>query len=365
MNQNQDLKYWHAINKIEQIGPSRFKKLYNFFPSMELAFFADFKNLKKAGFSEKIADLFTDQRRGIDPDKEFERLLADQIEIITIKDKNYPKLLKEIYNPPALLYIRGNLKKQDEFAVAVVGTRKPSNYGRQVVPMIVQDLTENKITIVSGLAMGIDSLSQETCLASGGRTIAVLGSGVDNNSIYPRINYNLAQEIIKNGALVSEYPPGTDPRKEHFPARNRIISGLCLGVLVIEAGESSGALITAHFALDQNREVFSTPGNIFSPNSFGTNNLIKKGAKLVTSSQDVLDELNLSLATEYVKTQSIIPDTPEEAEILKNLSHEPTHVDKIIKKTKLPVSKVNSTLSMMELKGKVKNLGNANYVLSH
>lgn len=282
---------------------------------------------------------------------------------ITQRNKEYPKLLKEIYKPPAL-YIRGEFKPSDEFSLAVVGTRRLTSYGQQVAPQIVYDLAKAGLTIVSGLAVGIDTLAHQAALEAKGRTIAVLGSGIDDKSIYPFCNKKLAQKIIQSGALISEFEPGTPPLAQHFPSRNRIISGLSLGVLVIEAGFRSGALITARCALDQDREVFAIPGSIFSEKSQGPNNLIKMGAKMVIEANDILEELNLSQTIEFIETKKIVPETVEEAKILKLLSHEPIHIDQLTKQVNLNVSQVNSAIIMMEMKGMIRNLGGMNYVLA-
>lgn len=280
---------------------------------------------------------------------------------ITKQNKEYPKLLKEIFKPP-VLYVRGSFDKADDFALAVVGTRKPTHYGKQAASRIVYDLTKSGLTIVSGLALGIDTIVHKTALEAGGRTIAVLGSGVDDKSLYPQDNKKLACKIEKSGAVISEYPDGTSAKPGYFPQRNRIISGLCLGALIIEAGYKSGALITAHCALDQNREVFCVPGSIFSEKSAGANNLIKLGAKLVTSAKDVLEELNLTQSLKLFEPEKITADNKEEAKILKFLNHEPRHIDELIKKTKLNPSAINAALSMMEIKNKIKNIGGGNYV---
>jgi len=224
-------------------------------------------------------------------------------------------------------------------------------------------LSSTGLTIVSGLALGIDTLAHKACLEARGRTIAVIGSGLDRNSIYPSSNRRLFDMIAENGAVISEYPIGTAAMPYHFPARNRIISGLSLGVLVIEATEKSGTSLTANHALSQNRQVFAIPGPIYSPSSVGPNNLIKIGAKLVCNIQDVLEELNLVSLTEQIEAKEIIPDTEEEALILKLLSHEPLHIDKIVIETKLDTATVSSTLTLMEMKGKAKNLGGMQYVI--
>lgn len=283
-----------------------------------------------------------------------------KIRKITIQDKAYPKLLKEIYDPPKELYILGKLKAEENYPLAVVGTRKISNYGKQVTIDLVRNLAKAGLTIISGLALGVDGLAHQSCLDVNGRTIAVLGSGL--NQIYPSIHKKLAEKIIQSGgAIISEYPPDTRPEKWTFPMRNRIIAGLSLGVLVIEAPEISGALITARCALDFGREVFAVPGNIYSQNSVGTNQLIKLGAKPVTKAEDILDALNLELALE--QKREIKPASKEEKIILEILAAGPVHIDEIIKKTKLDSPIVSSTLTMMEITGKVRHIGNGNYTI--
>ncbi|MDD3887474.1 MAG: DNA-processing protein DprA [Patescibacteria group bacterium] len=361
---NNDLKYWNALNQNLKIGARRFKKIYNYFSDMEQAWHADSLELSKAGLEDKVIDYILVKRPTISIDFEMERLEKENIQIITIKDKKYPKLLKEIYDPPALLYVRGELKEQDEFAISVVGTRKISQYGKQVVPDIVHELASNKITIISGLALGTDTFAHQAAIAAQGRTIAVLGSGLDRQHIYPYCNKSLSEIISQHGAIISEYPLGTLPLKQHFPARNRIVSGMSLGILIIEAPMDSGALITAKFGLEHNRDIFSIPGSIYSENSKGPNNLIKQGAKLITCAQDILDELNLSLATSYQQTKKIVPESKEEEILLNIITKEPLHIDKIVQQSKMPASQVSASLTIMEMKGKVRNLGAMNYVLA-
>ncbi len=359
-----DIKYYNALNLITEIGANRFKKLMSYFPSAKEAWEASFGELKRAGLEEKVIEAFTQKRSKISPDKEIEKVIKANINIITIKDPRYPKLLKEIYDPPALLYVKGNLARlEDEFSFAVVGTRRLSNYGQQVTSTITRNLAQAGLTIISGLALGVDTLAHKATLEAQGRTIAVLGCGLDR--VYPLANENLAQDLIANqGALVSEFPLGAPPLKHHFPFRNRVISGLSIGVLVVEAAIKSGALITARAALEQNREVFGVPGNIYSPTSQGPNNLIKMGAKLVTSCQDILEELNLSGVREFIEAKKIIPETKEEAKILEFLNAEPVHIDDLVKATRLETAAISSTLSIMEMKGKVKNLGGMRYVVA-
>ncbi len=289
---NPEAKYFNGFNLINGVGPIAFKKILNHFKSLKYAWNANINEFYKTGLNKSTIEQIKNSRPKINLDFEMEKIIREKVHLITIKDKGYPESLKEIYNPPAILYVRGNLKPEDKFALGVVGTRNLSPYGRQITPLITAELARNKLTIISGLAKGIDTLAHQTALKTRNRTIAVLGAGVDKNSIYPRANKYLAEEITQNGALISEYPIGTQPSRQSFPQRNRIISGLSLGVLVIEAPERSGALITAHNALEQNREVFAIPGQVFSPNSAGPNKLIKMGAKLVNETKDIIEELN-------------------------------------------------------------------------
>jgi len=356
-------KYFNAFNLIDGFGPISFKKLLAYFPSLAEAWSAEVSQFVQAGLSSSVIEQIRKQRQLINPDEEMEKLAQEGIDLITILDNNYPRLLREIYNPPALLYLKGRFASRDEFSLAIVGTRKLSLYGQQVTPLITADLAQAGLTIVSGLAKGIDTLAHQAALAVNGRTIAVLGSGLGKKNIYPFINRRLAEKISQQGAIISEFPLGAPPLAQHFPQRNRIIAGLSLGVLVIEAPEKSGALITVRDALEQNREIFAVPGPISARNSSGPNNLIKMGAKLVNQANDVLEELNLTLLTQSnQENRKIVPDNQEEALILKQLSQEPIHIDKIINQTKLPTAVINSALILMEMKGKVKNLGGHNYI---
>jgi len=364
--ENENLKYWLGLSKIQGVGAVRFKKLYSYFDSMATAWQADFKALKQTGLENSVAQNIVEERKNINLDAEMENLITAGIKAVTIIDKNYPKLLKEIYNPPALLYYRGNLTDSgDEFAVAVVGTRKFSTYGKQVTETLTAELVNQGVVTISGLALGIDSIVHHTTVKNEGRTISVLGSGLDQQNIYPSSNRYLAEKILStNGLLISEYPPGTMPLQGHFPQRNRIIAGLAIATLVIEAPESSGALITAKHALEFNRDVLAIPGNIYNFNTKGTNNLIKLGAKLITSVEDILEILNIKEVKDFISTKKITAETREEEKLIKLLSHEPIHINELIKNSKLDTPTVNSTIVLMEMKGKVKNLGNNMYVLS-
>jgi DNA processing protein len=362
LNMQSDLKFWNAINLAGEIGPVKFKKLIDFFPDMEKTWQATSLELKQAGFPEKDIANFLSKRKEINPDLEFEKILKEKVTLITIKDKNYPKLLAEIYNPPALLYIKGQLDTEcGKPKIGVVGTRKMSPYGKQITQEITYDLAKSGMIIISGLALGVDAQAHEAALAAEQLTYAVLGSGVNSENIYPRNNLFLANKILEQGgALISEYPHGTPGLPQNFPQRNRIVVGLASGILVTECPENSGAMITARLALEQNREVFACPGSIYFENSKGTNRLIQQGAKLVTKALDIIEELNLDLI--LPKKHQIKPENEEEKKILEVLSKEPISLDLIVQKTNLPASKLLASLTKMELSSKVKNIGGMNYI---
>ncbi|MDD4333389.1 MAG: DNA-processing protein DprA [Patescibacteria group bacterium] len=358
-----DIKYLASLSCFQKFGPVRLKKLLNFFPNPEASFKATTNELMQSGIEENIALEFVSTRPQIIPEELEEKMARENIFIITPDNEKYPRLLTEIFTPPQIIYYKGNFETKDEFSLAVVGTRKFTSYGKQVTESIVKNLVQNNLTIVSGLAFGIDTLAHSATLEAKGRTIAVLGTGIDRTSIYPTSNRYLAEKIIaEGGAVISEFPLGTPPLKHHFPQRNRIISGLSLGTLVVEAGEKSGALITANQALEQNREVFAVPGNIFSPVSIGPNKLIKLGAKAVTSAEEIIEALNLTQIKTYINNKEIIPESPAEEKIITLLSHEPKHINEIVRESNLDTATTNSTLVVMEMKGMVRNLGGMMYI---
>ncbi|MFA6410251.1 MAG: DNA-processing protein DprA [Candidatus Buchananbacteria bacterium] len=356
-----ELKYWLGFSQISSIGPVRWQKLLNYFPDLKTAWQAPVSQLVQSGLEPTIADQVNEKKKKIWPDFELEKIEKLKIKTVTILEDNYPKILKEIYGCPPLLYYFGDFDLNNDFCLAVVGTRKITPYGKRVTEDLVKELTNAGITIVSGLALGIDACAHQTTIASNGKTIAVLGSGLDQ--IYPATNRQLGQKIIETGgAIISEFPLGMLPFKSNFPLRNRIISGLSLGTLIIEAGIKSGALITAQFALEQNREVFAVPGNIYSQTSAGPNQLIKQGAKIISQVSDILETLNLKSATVSKQIKEIIPENETEKMLLEHLSAEPLCVDKLVQCTKLNISLINSTLSILEMKGAVKNLGGQTYI---
>src|SRR3989344_7255070 len=282
----------------------------------------------------------------------------EKIEIIKKSSKDYQKILKEISNAPKQVYARGNLSKDCDLNFAIVGTRAATEYGKTLAFRIAKELAEMGFTIVSGLALGIDTQAHLGALAGNGKTIAVLGSGINDASIYPGENLKLVKKIIDNGGgVISEYDPKLKSEIWYFPERNRIIAGLSRGVLVIEVPEKSGALITARLALEQNREVFAIPGSVFSKNSLGTNYLIKNGAKMVTSVDDILEELNLTELKTNQKEDKKEKMTAEEKLIFNIIEKEPIDIDKICENLKMPANKVLSLVSMLEIQGIIKNIG--------
>ena len=356
-----DLKYWLALNRIPGLGTVRFRMLERHFRTLEAAWRADAGELARAGLDRRVVSNIVKQRPDISPDEEMARVEEQGISALTWHDSQYPSRLKEIYDPPPVLYVQGELLPEDERSVAIVGTRKATVYGREVTSALAGDLARNGVTIISGLARGIDGTAHRATLDAGERTIAVLASGLDIT--YPREHKGLSEQIAQRGALVSEYPLGRRPDARNFPRRNRIMSGMTLGTLVTEAGDVSGALWTVRHALEQNREVFCVPGSIFSPVSRGTNLLIQEGAKLVMDYKDVLEELNLTAVVHQIE----LPVAPQpldetEAPIIEQLSHEPVHIDDLSRQLGLPIAQISSTLAMMEIKGQVKQVGGMHYI---
>ena len=359
----EDLKYRVAFIRIPSIGTVRMRTLEGGFETLRDAWEAPSASLKAAGIDGRALQQITGRRPLIDPDAEMERLEVAGVRAITWHDSEYPPVLKEIYDPPPVLFLKGGFVESDAYGVAVVGTRRATAYGREACAAIVKDLASAGITIISGLARGIDGIAHTTTLEAGGRTIAVMGSGMD--VVYPADHRKLAQRISETGILLSEYPLGTKPDARNFPRRNRLLSGLALGVLVVEAPLDSGVMHTVRSALEQGRDVFAIPGSIFSPASLGANRLVQDGAKLVTDAADVLEELNLS----RLEQQPVLPGfSPvvepegEEAGLLEHIGVEPIHIDELRRQAGMPVANVSSTLSLLEIKGLVKQVGTMHYV---
>lgn len=358
----EQLRYLIGFSHVPGIGRVRLSLLRRGFGSLQKAWLASMEDLRSAGLDPQAAGALAATRAGLSLEQEMAKLARLGITALAPDDPLFPPRLREVSDCPILIYVRGTLLPEDERAVAVVGTRRPSAYGRQAAEDLSRELACRRLTVVSGLAAGIDAVAHRAALEAGGRTLAVAGCGLD--IVYPSYHTSLANKIAVQGALISEFPPGVGPRREHFPRRNRIISGLSLGVVVVEAGERSGALLTAAQALDQNREVFAVPGSIFSAVSAGANHLIQQGAKLVRHSADILDELNLKREPRQLPLKQVADPTDTEARVLMHLTRQATHIDALCRASGLPTPTVTSTLAMLEIKGLARQVGGMNYILN-
>jgi len=362
--ETEKLTYWLGLSAFNKIGPKRFSVLIKYFKTVKDIWESGKNDLVKAGLPQKIAEDFIVFREKFDPLSCFLRLEKLRIRVITIENKEYPESLKKTESRPFLLYIIGQILPQDSLALGVVGTRKITSYGRQVTENLTGLLVTSGITIVSGLAYGVDSVAHNTAIDNGGRTIGVWAGGLD--SITDGYRNNIIKKILKEkkGAIVSEYPLGFAPQVSTFPQRNRIIAGLSLGVLVTEAAEDSGSLITAKYAQKMKRPVFAVPGPITSPTTAGTAKLLKEGAKLVYNVRDILDELDIEHSAERIEARKILPDDKNEELILKILENEPKQIDQIVRESRKGTGEVTAIIALMEIKGKIKNLGGAVYAIS-
>lgn len=369
--------YWLGFSVFSGIGPIRFRKLLEHFGSAKSAWEANIGDLKKGGLGDKTAVRFEEHRRNFSINDYFRKLKDSEVDFLTISDFEYPRLLAQIKNPPIVLYVKGGInfngiasssvkagllamtKDSVNSMIAVVGTRNITTYGSQVTGLVARDLVDAGCVIVSGLAMGVDSRAHSVAIENKGRTIAVLGSGVDVCT--PRENILLYKKILdSDGLIVSEFPLGQEPQRGSFPSRNRIIAGLCAGVVVTEGSADSGALITAEDAFANNRKVFAVPGPITSDFSKGPNSLIAKGAIPVSSASDILRSLGFDQGLGVKRADSrkrIKGETKEEQVIIDFLQAEQMHIDELIKKTGILPSEIGTILSFMEMKGMVRNLG--------
>ena len=363
--------FLHCLGKISGVGAEKLRKIATHFETFEAAWNAPLDELLRAEISEKLAETIVYERAHISPEHECETLERHQIRLVSKADSDYPELLAEIPNPPQLLYLRGNIHPNHRPAITIVGTRKPTEYGIGIAQEFASELAKSGIVVISGMALGIDKAAHRGALQSGGETIAVLGNGLDDASIAPRTHLDLAHTISLHGALLSDYPPGTGASEGTFPARNRIMAGMSLGTVVIEASEKSGTLITANLALDFNREVFAVPGSIYSENSRGPHALIKKGAVLTASLADILDALPLSREHERRETlfepaESAQPHlSADEEHLLKILGSDTMHIDALVKHSTLETSNALAALAFLEMKGLVKNIGNMHYIRTY
>ena len=394
-----DLKYWVAFHGIDGMGPQRFSRIETHFGSLQDAWQARRGELRDAGIGPALVENIDSKRNQIDPDEEMDRLIQRGIRPIHLRSEEYPDQLAESDDAPAVIYVCGDLVSNDSNSVAVVGTRNATPYGIEMASIISGELARVGVTIVSGLAIGVDTAAHRAALNAGGRTVAVLAGGLD--SIYPQQNRGLARQIVESGCLISEYRLGTRSKRDHFPRRNRIISGLSRGVVVVEAAKKSGATWTVKWALEQNREVFAVPGNATSPQSEGTNWLIQQGAKLTTCADDVLEELSAffgdlerdpeieqrqssayvsSTVTARKEPRSFSEARPrkppvEEIETFNEQEHSivmslsnaegPMHIDEVARLMSVSVNDVMSALTMMEVRGVVRCTEGALYELNN
>ena len=355
------LKYWIALKSIEGIGNVTFPALVDKFGSLPAVFSASVSDLKEIkGISSQTATAIANFKGWNKVKAELELIKKNNVNIITYKDELYPRKLLNVYDRPPYIYVRGSLNK-DDINIAIVGSRAASTYGKYTTEKISRDLALKGVTVVSGMARGIDSAAHRGAIAAHGRTIAILGSGLD--IVYPPENKKLFADIIENGAVISEFPLGTPPRAVNFPVRNRIISGMSYGVLIVEAGEKSGSLITAKLALEQGREVFAVPGSIDSAGSRGTNKLIKQGAKLIENTDDIMEEILPQIEVGALSKPTPVSNNEDterklsevlnevEKKILNSVSKKSAHIDDLISSTGLPSAEILSELTTMELKG--------------
>ncbi len=371
-----DTQFWLGLTKLEGLGVRGAHRLVEHFGSAQGAYMASLTELESCGIPARVAQSIFAQAGLKEAARDLETSAKAGCQVVAYSSDDYPALLKQTPDPALVLYIRGDVKLLSRHAVGIVGTRRPTAYGSQVAQRLARDLAQRQLVIVSGLARGIDSAAHRGALEAGGQTVAVLGSGID--VIYPRENKRLAEQIAESGALISEFPPGTSPSPENFPIRNRTISGLSLGVIVVEAAEYSGSLITARLAVEQNREVFAVPGNITSAQSFGPNHLIKQGAKLVDEWMDVIEEfpaeirMQLLPATEASEEavagpqagslfeQSLTADQKAVFEVLR--ADAPLFMDDILSSAAIPQPRVMTALLELEMSGVIRQLPGKNFI---
>jgi DNA processing protein len=358
---------WLALKMIPYLGNITYKRLIEKFGNPENVFKANLNDLIMVeGLSKKTAYKIINRAWEGNPEKELTLIKKNNFSLITMSDKSYPNDLREIHDPPPLLYMKGNELPLDKTMIAVIGSRRPSQYGLKIAEEICINLSKNNIAVVSGMAIGIDSASHWGSLRGGGPTVAVLGSGID--VIYPQSNRKLYNLIAENGSVITEFPLGTPPEGKNFPVRNRIISGLSRGVVVIEASSKSGTMITASLALEQGREVFAVPGSIESFKSVGTHFLIKQGAKLIENANDILEELGLMSRNPNVignNTKITLPlMSDNEKEVYDILGNYPVHIDQIVRYSKIEPGRISGLLTELELKGIIKQLPGKMFILS-
>ncbi len=358
-----DKAYWLWLDQVSGLGARRVKKLLDYFKEAKGIWQADKEQLKSVeGIGEQISQKIIASREEFDFKHQLQQLSKFNVKVVTLSDKCYPKLLKEIYDPPPILYYRGDLSEMQSPCIAVVGSRKCTSYGRKAARNLARELAAKGLPVVSGLARGIDSAGHRGALESG-LTYAILGSGLD--TIYPPEHEQLAAKISRQGAVLTPFPLGEEPRRQNFPARNRIISGLARGVVVVEAAQKSGSLITANYALDQGREVFAVPGDITRRQSKGTNDLLKTGAKLVESVEDIIEELTMVCSERehqqlnfrsQNKSEAEISLSEEAEQVYSLLSSQPQQFESLLAELEVGPNQLNSILLNLEVQGLVNRL---------
>lgn len=356
-----DTAYWVAFRNVSGVGPVRFQRLLHTFGSMRSAWEADSRQLAEI-LDRRTLEQLTAHRTKIDPVAEYRELRTLNIQIITLSEDRYPDLLREIPAPPPVIFVRGEINPNDRRAVAIVGTRRLTRYGKDMAQAIARDLAHAGVTIVSGLARGVDGIAHAAALDAGGRTIAVMGNGVKR--VYPPEHRTLASRIAEQGAVLSDFHPDAPPDGPNFPARNRLISGLALGVVVIEAPSRSGALITVDFAADQGRDVFAVPGSLTSPTSAGCNRIIRDGARLIRNADDVLEDLRLGEAPKQLTFDTPAALDEDSRRVLSVLTGDPRHIDEISASADIPMASLSPMLMTLELQGFIRNVGAQYYARS-
>jgi DNA processing protein len=353
-------KYWVGFSRAAGTGAVRLRLLLDQFGDIASAWFADETALRASGIGPHAVAGIVAARRTLDLDSEMDRLAQRGFQVLTWDEPSYPAHLLEIASPPVVLYAWGSLERSDRHAAAIVGTRHPTVYGQAVARDLATALAVHGVTVVSGLARGVDSLAHRAALDAGGRTIAVLGSGLDQ--VYPPEHRGLAEEIAGQGSIVTEYPLGTRPEAGNFPVRNRIVAGLAKALVVVEAGDASGALITAEFAVDQGREVFAVPGSIYSRASRGTNRLLLQGATPLVSPEDVLEALAVPTQTPTMPEEAVVLGADLESRLTGLLTDDPLHADEMVARTHCTPAEVLAALALLELQGRAVSVGGMHYV---
>jgi DNA processing protein len=359
-----DIRYWIGLSLVPDIGPITAKQLISHAGNPENVFNLDMQGLLSVqGMTRARAENIAGFSRWDEVEKQVRAMEKKGASVVCYGDPRYPRILQEIPDAPLLIYLIGSYQADDRFGIAVVGSRTYSPYGEAVTQRISGELAASGFTIISGMARGIDTFAHRSALAAGGRTIAVLGSGID--VCYPSENRGLMEKIAAAGCVLSEFPPGCPPNRENFPRRNRLISGLSLGVLVVEAAEGSGSLITASTALEQNREVFAVPGSIVSKNSAGTNLLIRQGAKMVLRTEDIIEELAPVLKGFIRQGTTQLPElSAGEKELCACLTGEPRQIDVLARESGLPVHRILDILLSLELKGVIRQSDGKRFYLA-